>query len=98
MPEPISLNTEFFRQFLDLSQETCVSSDDKNTTVGMCKDIDEARDVGLTTTLMDDRNTYAKMAPLLLVDALQCIGTHDLNVTVNAITEAVKNPGGNSQC
>jgi len=62
------------------------------------KDIDEARDASITTTLRDDHNTYAKMAPLLRVEVLQCIGTHDLNVSVNAITEAVKNPDGNSQC
>ena len=96
MLEFISLNKQLFRWFLDLSQETCVSSDDKNTTVEMCENVDEARDVSITATLKDDRNTYAKASPLLSVKVLQCIDTHDLNASANAMTEAVENSCGNS--
>lgn len=96
MLEFIFLNKQSFRQFLDLSQEICGSSEDKNTTVEMCKDIDEAHDASITTVLRDDRNTYAKVSPLLSPKILQCIGAHELNVLANAMTEAVENPDGSS--
>ena len=96
MLEFISLNKQLFRRFLDLSQETCSSSEGKNTTVEMCKDIDEANDASITTVLRDDRNTYAKVSPLLSPKILQCTGTHELNAFANAMTEAVENPDGSS--